>query len=120
MNIDTSISLESLRPALQRTFEIAADKIVRLERRWDKRQGTPVFTAAGKYTTRGWTEWTQGFQYGCMILAGDGLRDGDLIDLGRRQTVERMLAAGSAFPYKLGRQLFSSFRSTVCRMPPLR
>ena len=91
MNIDTSITLESLRPALQRTFEIAADKIVRLERRWDKRQGTPVFTAAGKYTTRGWTEWTQGFQYGCMILAGDGLRDGDLIDLGRKQTVERML-----------------------------
>jgi hypothetical protein len=91
MNIDTTISIASLRPAVQRTFELAADKSMRLERRWNTRQGTPVFTVEGKYTTRGWTEWTQGFQYGCVILAGDALADGNLIDLGRRQTVERML-----------------------------
>ena len=25
----------------------------------------------GNYTTRGWTEWTQGFQYGSSILQYD-------------------------------------------------
>ncbi len=25
-------------------------------------RGAPVFTRQGLYTTRGWTEWTQGFQ----------------------------------------------------------
>jgi hypothetical protein len=41
--------------------------------------------------TRGWTQWTQGFQYGCLILAGDLLDDAGLIALGRKRTVERML-----------------------------
>ena len=27
-------------------------------------QGSPVFTVRGQYAARGWTEWTQGFQYG--------------------------------------------------------
>ncbi len=53
--------------------------------------GAPVFTAAGQYTTRGWTEWTQGFQYGCLILTGDALSDEELIDLGRQRTITRML-----------------------------
>jgi hypothetical protein len=91
MNIDTTINVDSLRPVVQRTFELAAEKVVRLDRRWDTRHGTPVFTVAGKYTTRGWTEWTQGFQYGCIILAGDALGDDRLVDLGRQQTIERML-----------------------------
>jgi hypothetical protein len=91
MNIDKTLAFEALRPAVQRTFELAAQKAVRLERRWDRRQGTPVFTVAGKYTTRGWTEWTQGFQYGCVILTGDALQDEQLIQLGRQQTIERML-----------------------------
>jgi hypothetical protein len=44
----------------------------------------------GKYTTRGWTEWTQGFQYGCALLAFDATDQLDLLETGRRRTVERM------------------------------
>jgi unsaturated chondroitin disaccharide hydrolase len=29
----------------------------------------------GRYTTRGWTEWTQGFQYGAEILQFDATGD---------------------------------------------
>src|SRR5258708_12847409 len=36
---------------------------------------SPVFTVAGKYTSRGWTEWTQGFQFGSAILQFDATDD---------------------------------------------
>ncbi len=91
MNVDDRITLESLQPAVNRVFAMAADKCRRLDLSWNKPNATPVFTAAGKYTTRGWTEWTQGFQFGCMILTGDALDNRELIDLGRQRTVERML-----------------------------
>ncbi len=91
MKIDNRITVQSLRPATQRVFQLAGEKTLRLDRRWDVSQGTPVFTEAGRYTTRGWTEWTQGFQYGCIILAGDALDDCRLIELGRERTVQRML-----------------------------
>ena len=31
-----------------------------------------MITVKGRYTSLAWTEWTQGFQYGCAILAFDG------------------------------------------------
>ena len=91
MNLDPSIDPASLSPAARRVFEIAAEKAERLDARWNPADGAPVFTAGGKYSTRGWTEWTQGFQYGNLILCGDAIGSGELIDLGRRRTVERML-----------------------------
>ena len=38
----------------------------------------PVFTVAGRYTARGWTEWTQGFQYGSAILQYDATSDAEV------------------------------------------
>jgi hypothetical protein len=49
-----------------------------------------VFTINGKYTTRGWTEWTQGFQFGMAILLFDATRDPEFLALGRNRTIERM------------------------------
>ncbi|MEO8498124.1 MAG: glycosyl hydrolase [Planctomycetota bacterium] len=91
MLIDHDITAQSLLPAAQRVFELAAEKTTALDRKWDVRLGTPVVTIQGKYSTRGWTEWTQGFQYGCLILAGDALDDRRLIELGRTRTIDRML-----------------------------
>lgn len=91
MLIDHDVTAERLLPATQRVFEVAANKTVALDSNWNVKLGTPVFTANGKYKTRGWTEWTQGFQYGCMILTGDALDDQRLIELGRDRTIERML-----------------------------
>ena len=42
-----------------------------------------MFTVEGKYTTRGWTEWTQGFQYGAALLTFDATGDAGLLELGR-------------------------------------
>lgn len=91
MHIDQEITAQALLPATQRVFQLAAEKTAGLDKNWDIGLGTPVFTVGGKYSTRGWTEWTQGFQYGCLILAGDALDDRRLIELGRKRTVERML-----------------------------
>jgi hypothetical protein len=76
---------------VQRVFDLAAKKVRLIHRTWDPRNGTPVFTVDGRYTTRGWTEWTQGFQYGCAILVFDGAGDRQLLKIGRDQTVQRML-----------------------------
>src|SRR3954471_8277361 len=90
LKIDSSLTPRKLLPAVQNVFELSAKKIDRLERRWRSNSGAPVFTVKGKYTTRGWTEWTQGFQYGCMILAFDATDQKELFRLGRQRTIESM------------------------------
>src|SRR4051794_23905297 len=90
MNIDQKLTASDLTKAVARVFELAQSKVRALDKSWDVSRGTPVFTVKGKYTTRGWTEWTQGFQYGCAILTFDATDDRELFDLGRQRTVERM------------------------------
>jgi hypothetical protein len=77
-------------PASRRLFELSAAKIDRLEKRWNPADGTPVFTVRGAYTSRGWTEWTQGFQVGSAILQFDATGEKRFLDLGRDATVQRM------------------------------
>lgn len=92
IKVDQRLTPAQLEPRILRLFELSAVKIVALERTWDPGRGTPVFTVRGKYTSRGWTEWTQGFQYGSALLQFDATGDDRFLDLGRRRTVERMAA----------------------------
>lgn len=63
---------------------------MRIEKNFDARRGAPVFTINGKYTTRGWTEWTQGFQYGSSLLQYDATGEKVFLEIGRKNTIERM------------------------------
>src|SRR5438105_1527064 len=90
MNIDLAIKPSDLSAALDRVLALAAMKVKALDRSWEPANGAPVFTVQGRYTTRGWTEWTQGFQYGCALLSFDATDDGELLELGRRRTVAQM------------------------------
>ncbi len=90
MKIDQAIKAADLKGGVTRLFEIAGEKVVGLDRGWDVGKGTPVFTVEGRYTSRGWTEWTQGFQYGCAILGFEGTGEKSLLELGRGRTVGRM------------------------------
>ena len=90
LKIDTSLSAKQLLPSIERLFELSASKILRLEKRWKPERGTPVFTLQGRYTSRGWTEWTQGFQYGSALLQFDATADPQFLVLGRSGTVEQM------------------------------
>ena len=90
MKVNVNIQPGDLRVRLNRFFELAAQKIRSIDSTWDPDRGTPVFTESGKYTTRGWTEWTQGFQFGCAILGYEITREEDLLQIGRKGTLDRM------------------------------
>jgi hypothetical protein len=90
IRIDAKISPQSLAGPVERLFELSARKIALVEKHWTPSAGTPVFTAAGRYTSRGWTEWTQGFQFGSAILQFDATDDPEMLELGRRNTVRHM------------------------------
>ncbi len=90
IQIGTDLSPAALEPKLRRLFEISAGKIRAIEKSWDPTQGAPVFTAAGRYTSRGWTEWTQGFQFGSAILQFDATGEREFLEIGRERTVSVM------------------------------
>lgn len=90
MKIDNRITVKGLGTALDAFFALAGGKIRALNLAWRPEQGSPVFTQAGKYTARGWTEWTQGFQFGCQILQFDATEDDEFFHLGRANTLTYM------------------------------
>jgi len=90
MIIDYNLKSEDLKAKLECFWDLSAKKILSIESEFDQRSGAPVFTVNGKYSTRGWTEWTQGFQYGSSILQFDATGDETFLEIGRKNTVERM------------------------------
>src|SRR4249919_554997 len=81
---------ESLRNKIERFWQLSGEKIRAIERQYDNSKGSPVFTSQGKYTTRGWTEWTQGFQYGSASLQFDATGEEYFLDYGRNNTIRFM------------------------------
>jgi hypothetical protein len=75
---------------LARLWEVSAPKILSLHAEEKQGSATAVFTIKGKYTARGWTEWTQGFVYGSAILQYDATGDNCFLALGRDRIRERM------------------------------
>src|SRR6266478_3706910 len=90
IKIDNKLTAQKLVPKIERLFELSSEKIVNIEKTWKPENGTLVFTVRGKYTTRGWTEWTQGFQHGSALLQFDATGDERFLEIGRRNTIERM------------------------------
>lgn len=90
IRIDSKLTPKKLVPQIERVFELSAQKILSIEKSWKPNQGTPVFTVKGKYTSRGWTEWTQGFQYGSALLQFDAMGDERFLEIGKRGTVKFM------------------------------
>jgi unsaturated chondroitin disaccharide hydrolase len=90
--IDTNHTLTpaSLRGATRALWEASAPKILALDAREQPGEATPVFTVGGKYTARGWTEWTQGFVYGSALLQFEATGDTRFLEIGRTKTRERM------------------------------
>lgn len=88
--VDRARTPRDLLPAIDRLFQLSAARILALEERWRPENGAPVFTAGGRYRTRGWTEWTQGFQFGSALLQFDATGDLEFLELGRSRTLERM------------------------------
>jgi hypothetical protein len=90
MEIRSDLTAGSLAGKLRRLFDLSARKIRSLEETWQPSQGSPVVTVGGRYTSRGWTEWTQGFQVGSPILQFDATGVREFLEIGRARTVELM------------------------------
>ena len=90
MNLSKSIAPSDLTAAINRFWEVSAAKIRLMEKADGDREGAPVFTVQGRYTARGWTEWTQGFQFGSALLQFDATLDVAFFEMGRHRTVTRM------------------------------
>ena len=90
LRIDYSLTTKQLVPAVELLFNLSAGKLRSLEETWKPKSGTPVFTVKGQYTSRGWTEWTQGFQFGSAILQFDATDENSFLRTARARTVELM------------------------------
>jgi len=90
MKIKTGLTPQKLQKKTARVFELAGSKIRAIDASWDSTRGTPVFTWKGRYTSRGWTEWTQGFQFGMSFLHFDATGDEAMLKLGRAKTLRHM------------------------------
>jgi hypothetical protein len=90
MHIDDQLNAASLAPALERFWQLSGDKIDLILREYDPAKGSPVFTREGRYTARGWTEWTEGFHYGSAFLQFDATGDQRFAAQAQQLTVDRM------------------------------
>ena len=90
IKIDRKLTPQKLVPKLERFFDLSGQKILSIEKNRRAAKGTPVFTVNGQYTTRGWTEWTQGFQFGSAVLQYDATGDERFLKIGHKGTVKHM------------------------------
>ena len=90
MNINTTLTPKDLSGDLSRFWELSGQKIDLILKEYDPAQGSPVFTVDGKYSTRGWTEWTEGFHYGSAFLQFDATGEERHADAAKKLTIDRM------------------------------
>ena len=90
IEVDPNLSPADLLPAIDNLWQLSAEKIRRIDQS-DILQGrTPVITRNGKYEPQGWTEWTQGFEFGSALLQFDATGDDEMLQIGWRGTREQM------------------------------
>lgn len=90
IHINYQLQPENFSKKLALFWELSGEKIRSIDKNYDASKGSPVFTVNEKYTTRGWTEWTQGFQYGSAILQFDATGESWFLENGRKNTLEKM------------------------------
>ncbi len=86
IDIREQLKPADLLPSIERFWEISAMKLRSIEENYDPSKGSPVYTVQGVYNSRGWTEWTQGFQFGSAILQFDATGNKEFLESGRRNT----------------------------------
>ena len=89
IDINSNLKVADLKQKLSLLWKLSGEKIDRIAATYDERQGAPVFTVDGKYTSRGWTEWTHGFQFGSAVLQFDAIDESHFIDLAKNQILKK-------------------------------
>jgi len=90
LSINYHMTPDDLSSKISDFWTLSSKKIQLIENNRMKMSGSPVFTVNGKYTARGWTEWTQGFLFGSAILHYDATGEDYFLKLGREETLQYM------------------------------
>jgi hypothetical protein len=90
MIVNNELKVEDLVKKLTNFWNLSGKKIHLIQQSYDIQKGSPVYTVNGAYTTRGWTEWTQGFQFGSAILQFDATGEQDFLEYGKKSTIDFM------------------------------
>ncbi len=90
LRLNHRLTPQTLLPRIERFFDLSAQKILSLEKTWEAAKGTPVVTVRGRYTSRAWTEWTQGFELGSALLQFDATGEQRFLEIGRCKTRQLM------------------------------
>ncbi len=90
MKVNARLRPEHFARPLEQFWNLSREKIEAIERTADHSKGAPVFTIRGRYTSRSWTEWTEGFRFGSALLQFDATGDESCLEIGRRGALDRM------------------------------
>jgi len=90
IHLDPQLTPVDLLPRIERFWERSAQCIDAVDLNCPPGSASPVFTVNGRYTSKGWTEWTQGFQHGSALLQFDATDDIRYLELGRERTLAVM------------------------------
>jgi len=90
MKIDRKLKPKDLEGKIGQLWALSANKIRSIRDHYSGEAGAPVFTAGGRYTSRGWTEWTQGFQFGSALLQFDAESQSEFLEYGRNNILLNM------------------------------
>ncbi len=90
IDISSVPSVDDIASRLPAVWEAGIRATRLLRNHWEEERGAPVYTEAGVYTTRGWTEWTQGFQFGNALYLYEATGERDMLEHGRTGTMQYM------------------------------
>ena len=91
IQVNSNIQASDLLPGCGQLWGLALAKIPRIAAAFPPGSPTPVITKSGAYIPQGWTEWTQGFQYGSALLTFEATGEASLLEAART-------AIGAAMP----------------------
>lgn len=92
LHINSELTHDDLLPSIEKLWQLSAGKWLAIEDRWNPNDGAPVFTVDGQYTSRGWTDWTQGFQFGSGLIQFDATGDRQFFDRAIQQILKHQPA----------------------------
>lgn len=88
--IQKKLTPQDLTPLFPDFWKLSGNKLFSVQKDFDFKKGSPVFTVKGKYSTRGWTDWTMGFLYGSALLQFEATGDQEFLDMGLKGILDKM------------------------------
>jgi unsaturated chondroitin disaccharide hydrolase len=97
MNINLQLQPEHLTEKINNLWSLSGDKLKSMSSSLKGTKGSPVVTVDGNYTSRSWTDWTQGFQFGSELFQYNATGNSYFLDLAIDNIKNKMTSHVSHF-----------------------